>query len=906
MPGLLSTIGGVAAALAAVAVLWAVLVGALFACGRRTEAKAAARLIPDLLVLCKRLAGDERVPRRAKVWLAFGLAYLALPIDLVPDFIPLAGQLDDVIVIGLILGIVLGQAGEQLVTELWPGSPESLRLVLRFAGGERRAARRAGLWLFAVGLPLAVFVALAALIDDRTPHIDVHVLRFASEHRSDHLTTAMEALTTFGSAKVITLVALLIAFLLFWAGKRREAALLLAAMALAGGLNPILKHIYERPRPQLFDPVLSAAGLSFPSGHAMASATLALTLAMIAWPTRWRWPVLLVSAVVAFGVGASRVYLGVHFPIDVLAGWMMAFAIVTGLWLRFDPKREETIVFADQVLTNAVVYTVDAARSRAKAVAITAGRIVAVGETEAIAALAGPQTEVVDLGGRLVLPGFIDSHMHASSAVEDLYAVGLDDCLSVADCLTTVARFAGERPELPSIYGVRWNNMIVPPGGLLATDLDGVIPDRPVLLHDDSYHSAWVNTAMLRLAGISAATPDPDNGVIERLPDGTPSGTLREGAIFAALDALPTPSPDLARAGILHFQEAVAGPYGLTTVHDAGLRPVNPALDAFVALQAAGELTTRYCISFWILEDEPLQPQIDWAVAERRRQQGPDVQAEWVKLFPDGVVEGHTAVLKQPYADRPDFCGEPCWQPEALNEASVAAARAGLQLHYHAIGDAALSMALDAIAAAQAVSGPADRGHASRGAGKAGERPLITHLEIVDAADIPRFADLGVVAVPQPNWFRTDSLYRDLLVPILGQRRADEHYPMRSYWEAGIKVASGSDYPVPPAPDPLVGIQRGVLRRAPGDAEDFGPLNPGEAVTVEQMIESYTINGAYAAKLEDETGSIEVGKSADLVVLSENILELPPEEITQAKVELTLFRGRPVYAGGGLAELGPR
>jgi predicted amidohydrolase YtcJ len=544
---------------------------------------------------------------------------------------------------------------------------------------------------------------------------------------------------------------------------------------------------------------------------------------------------------------------------------------------------------ADIVLTGGEVYTVDATRSRHEALAVSGGRIVAVGAATEVADLVGPRTQVVDLGGRLMLPGFVDSHMHASSAVEDLYEVSLSECTSVRECVDAVARFAAERPELPFIRGFGWSDSYVPRSGPAAADLDAVVPDRPVILHDDSYHSVWLNSAGFQLAGIDGSTPDPDNGVIERLDDGSPSGTLREGPAYVADQAFPPYTAAQAREGVRHFMRAVAGPNGLTTVQDAGLRPGrDAALEAYELLQRDGELTTRFCLSIWLAEDRPLEAQIAAAVEERARHTGPLVSAAWAKLFPDGVIEGHTAYLKEPYADQPGFCGEPLWTHLAMTEASVAAARAGFRLHYHCIGDAATAMSLDAIAAARKACG-----------GDIG-RSLITHLQVVDLADLPRFSELGVVAVPQPYWFLKEELYHARQVPYLGLERAVREYPMRSFWAHGVVAASASDYPVPPGPDPMVAIQRGVLRQDPADPDE-GPLWPEESVTVEQMVESFTVNGAYAMGLEDEIGSIEVGKVADLTVLSRDILTIPSEEIMTAAVELTLFGGRPVYAAGPFA-----
>ena len=286
-----------------------------------------------------------------------------------------------------------------------------------------------------------------------------------------------------------------------------------------------------------------------------------------------------------------------------------------------------------------------------------------------------------------------------------------------------------------------------------------------------------------------------------------------------------------------------------------------------------------------------MDEQVQAAAEVRGRFTGPLVRAAAVKLFVDGVIETHTAYLAEPYADRPGFRCAPIWTAERLARVSAAAVAAGFQLHYHAIGDAAVSLAVDAVAAARA----ADPSPA---------RDLITHLQLVDRRDYARMAQLGVVALTQPYWFTKDVVDdRDIYRPLLGDERAAHQYPMKGFLDAGVVVAAASDYPVTPPPDPLLAIQRGVLRRDPLEPETSSELWPEEAVGVEDMIAAFTIAGAHANFLEEETGSLETGKSADLVVLGENLLELPAELIHEAAVELTVFRGRPVFAAGAFAGL---
>ena len=546
--------------------------------------------------------------------------------------------------------------------------------------------------------------------------------------------------------------------------------------------------------------------------------------------------------------------------------------------------------YADLILTNGVVFTVDARRSRHEALAVRDGRIVWVGSAADGAALAGPRTTVVDLAGRLVLPGFIDAHMHPKLSTGEVFEVYLGACRSVGECVDEVARLAAAHPEYPAVRGWGWTPTTVPEREMTAAALDAVVPDRPVVLADDSVHTHWVNSAMLQLAGITKDTPDPEGGVIERLTDGTPSGVLREAWLW--LDrALPAYDAAQIAVALRRFRRSTAARYGLTTVHEAGLLPGEPAFAAYESLQDSGELGMRVCISIALDPELPVAEQIESAAEERARHTGSLVRAAAVKLFVDGVIESRTARLGRPYCDAPGDVGPLVWTPSRLSAASVAAARAGFQLHYHAIGDAAVSLSLDAIAAAR--SG-------------AGGRDIVTHLQLVDPADYARFAALGVTAAVQPYWFVKDADYDARIYrPLLGPDRAAHQYPMRSLWDHGVVVASSSDYPVSPPPDPLLAIQRGVLRRDPLLPETSSELWPEEAVTTEQMIASFTINGAYANFLEQETGSLEPRKSADLVVLSRDILNLPAERIHEAEVELTLFRGEPLFAAGVFAGLAP-
>jgi predicted amidohydrolase YtcJ len=269
-------------------------------------------------------------------------------------------------------------------------------------------------------------------------------------------------------------------------------------------------------------------------------------------------------------------------------------------------------------------------------------------------------------------------------------------------------------------------------------------------------------------------------------------------------------------------------------------------------------------------------------IAERSKNIHPYFQTPAAKIFVDGVVEGGTAYLLDPYAHKPEFCGEPIWGPEKLNQVCTVLDKVGLQIHLHVIGDAAARITLDALEQAQATNGKRDARH------------LVTHLQLVAPEDIPRFAQLGIIGLPQPFWFKIDDYYTELALPYLGKERADKQYPMQSFIDAGVVMASSSDFPVTIPFDPLIAIQTGITRSSTRDAAQ-GVLWVEERATLAAMIESYTLSGAYANFLEKETGSIEVGKQADLIILDRNLFEIPTDEISKVKVLMTLVAGQEVF-----------
>jgi predicted amidohydrolase YtcJ len=553
-----------------------------------------------------------------------------------------------------------------------------------------------------------------------------------------------------------------------------------------------------------------------------------------------------------------------------------------------------TEIKADLVLQNGFVYTVDKQHRHTEAVAVRDNKIAYVGHTEGVQEYIGPNTEVIDLTGKMLLPGFVDSHAHASATINEDDSVMLYHLESKEAYVAAVKSFAEKHPDMDVIYGNGWNNEAFPPLGPLKEDLDRVVSDRPVSLMSNDGHSIWVNTRALEMAGVTKDTPCPYGGMIEMNPaTGEPSGTIRETARDLVQNVLPPYTVEQMKIGIREFM-AEAARVGITTVHDPmlllpdsdgqlnGYGSARNCIPAYEALLENREMTLR--IRGTILTDPTKgDTQVPAIVSACNRQQNPLFQIIGAKVFVDGVVEGGTAFLLEPYAHKPDFRGEPLWEQKDLNALCRAVDREKRQIHIHAIGDAAIRMSLNALAYAKDQNGRRDSRH------------LITHLQVVDYADIPRFAELNIVGVPQPFWHVKGEYFWGLEAKYLGRERAEKEYPMKSFLDAGVTLACASDYPVQVPSPPLLAIQLGITRCIPGEKDPNEILGPDERMSLEDMIAAYTINGAYANFAEKETGSIEVGKKADMIVLDRNLFDIPETEIAATEVLMTLFEGKAIY-----------
>jgi predicted amidohydrolase YtcJ len=546
---------------------------------------------------------------------------------------------------------------------------------------------------------------------------------------------------------------------------------------------------------------------------------------------------------------------------------------------------------ADLAFVDGVVYTVDAARTRAEAVAVDGGRIVAVGSDEEIRAHVGPKTEIVDLRGRMLLPGFQDAHVHPPAGGLEMRLCDLNDVYAKTDYLDIVAAYSEAHADRRWILGGGWYMSAFPRGAPDRQALDAVVPDRPVFLSSRDGHSAWVNSKTLELAGITARTPDPPDGRIERDEQGEPAGALHDGAMH--LVEPPSPSEEELREG-LRLGQAHLHSLGITAWQDAIVGGDYDTLATYRAFAGSGDLTARVVGALW-WDRHRGEEQIDELVALRDESAIGRFRATCAKIMQDGIVESFTAASLDPYLDaagRPTSNSGPSFvDPQALKGYVRQLDALGFQVHFHAIGDRAVRESLDAVEVAREANGPNDHRH------------HIAHIQIIHPDDVRRFRTLGVVANAQPLWACYDEQMCDLTIPFLGEERSSWQYPFASLVRSGATLAFGSDWSVSSA-DPLaqmhIAVNRLVSPAHPGPggaarrAEEEVFL-PDERLDLATSIAAFTMGSAYVNHLDDVTGSIEVGKYADLAVVDRDLFAHPVEEIADAQVDTTFVEGIRVY-----------
>jgi predicted amidohydrolase YtcJ len=512
------------------------------------------------------------------------------------------------------------------------------------------------------------------------------------------------------------------------------------------------------------------------------------------------------------------------------------------------------------------------------------GKIAEVGQ----AAVAGA-TEVVDLAGGTLLPGFIDAHAHPVFAGRQLRECDLRQATNAAGYLELIAAYARAHPDQEWITGGGWSMDAFPGGRPDRQTLDAVVSDRPVYLPNRDGHGAWVNTRALELAGISTATPDPADGRIERDASGQPMGTLQEGATTLVSRLLPGVSESDWYEALLAAQEHLLS-FGITGWQDAiigsYLGEADP-LGAYLRAASAGTLIASVVGALWWDRDRGLD-QLPELLERRRAGQAGRFRATSVKMMLDGVAENHTAAMLEPYLDS-DGCdsghaGLDFIDPAELPRFVTALDAEGFQVHFHALGDRAVRGALDAIEAARTASGARVLRH------------HLAHLQVVHPGDIPRFAQLSATANIQALWATHEPQMDELTIPFLGERRSGWQYPFGSLLDAGAELCAGSDWPVS-SPNPLWGMHVAVNRSLPASAGGHGgdPFLPAQALTLPAALAAYTSGSARVNGMSDVTGAIRGGLDADFAVVDADLAHLPAAEICQASVRQTWVHGDLAY-----------
>ena len=548
---------------------------------------------------------------------------------------------------------------------------------------------------------------------------------------------------------------------------------------------------------------------------------------------------------------------------------------------------------ADLAFVNGAVYTVDAASSWARAVAVRGGRIVAVGTDDEVREHVGSGTQVVDLAGRMLLPGFQDAHVHAPTGGMDRLRIDLSELHSWGDYAATICGWADANPDAPWILGGGWAMDIFEGGTPSREQLDAIVPDRPAYLTNRDLHAAWVNTRALELAGLEPSVADPPDGRFERTADGALQGTLHEGAMSSVRRVVPEPGAADLEAAILEAQRYLHA-LGITAWQDAIVGDY-PAMvsgrDAYPALAGRGDLTARVVGALWLERGRGVE-QVDELIETRATTAVPGYAPTSVKIMLDGVCENFTAAMLRSYlgADGSETgnTGLEYFEPETLRQIAVRLDAEGFQLHVHVIGDRACRDGLDAIEAARAANGPNDNRH------------HLAHIQVVHPDDVSRFRELGVTANAQPLWAAHEAQMDELTIPFVGAERTSWMYPFGSLLATGATLCAGSDWPVS-TPDVLQELHVAVHRTSPPNYTYGEPRDevfvPDERLALGQAIRAFTMGSAFVNHLERDTGSIEVGKLADLVVLSDDLFTL--ESPTDARVQMTVIGGHPVYEAEG-------
>ncbi|MFD0693523.1 amidohydrolase [Paenibacillus sp. GCM10027628] len=532
---------------------------------------------------------------------------------------------------------------------------------------------------------------------------------------------------------------------------------------------------------------------------------------------------------------------------------------------------------ADLIISSNSVYTGTRDSAGPAAIAIAGNRIAAVGDLTELEQLIGPNTQVHHFGDRLIMPGFHDFHLHVLPGSLYHDCVNLYHAASEEEAAEMVEAFADSRPEDPWVLGFSWyhtfwENKTLPH----RRTLDRFIPDRPVYLQNAEGHGAWLNSKALEFLNITADTPDPPHGEIVRDEHGEPTGILFETALALAQEAFNLPQSRKVRLYKSFFEQTVK--WGITSISDFFPVPGSEIgdLDMYAEMEKEGKLTTR--VHFLTT----LNGDLERARYLRETYASGKLRYSGLKQFLDGVPAIYTALLIDPYSDRPETKGDTLISPDQAKEWVVEADKEGFQVRLHACGDGAVRLGLDCYEEARKRNGIRDARH------------TIEHIEVIHPDDIGRFAELGVIASMQPEHMALTQAFEDNPYPVrLGVEREPYTWAIKILLESGARVGFGSDYPVVDL-NPMLEIYRAVTRLH-NDGQPEGGWNPKERITVAEALKAYTSGPAYGVFKEQELGTLEAGKLADLIVLDRNLLDISPEMIRETKVVMTIIDGKVVY-----------
>ena len=534
------------------------------------------------------------------------------------------------------------------------------------------------------------------------------------------------------------------------------------------------------------------------------------------------------------------------------------------------------------ILVLAPTYTINPDQPWAEAVAMKDNKIIFVGDRETALAYKSNSTQIIESPDGMVLPGFIDTHVHLLWGGVEMNDCKLYNLKTQEQIFAAIMEFNNNNPDVDWIRGGGWEPPIFPNGNPRKEWLDEIITDKPVYLSSADGHSAWVNSIALTFAGIDGQTPDPVNGRIERDPKTKePSGVLREDAMTLVDKLLPPYSIEQIENGLI-FAVKEAHKFGITSILDAGTGSI-ATYDGYDGLDAYRDATAQKQIALRLATTQYANARswrTDLKAMKKRRFNNELGKMNSVKIFADGVIEGGTAALLEPYVGTEDR-GILNWHPDTLKTVIAAFDKEEFQIHVHAIGDWAIRSTLNAFEYARNQNGDADKRH------------MMSHVQLIHPEDVHRFKELNIIASFQPLWAYPDKYITELTLPVLGPDRSPWNYPIQSVVSTGGRVAGGSDWTVSSL-NPLDAIEVAVTRREPGK-KDGDALYPEEAVSLETILRAYTMEGAYSLFKEDEIGSIEKGKQADIIILDQNLFEIPVHEIHNTKITHTLFSGKVVY-----------